>query len=388
VKLFSVIRKSFKEQIRSFWVFILTISMAPGFIFIYYLILESEKPNFELLILNQDKGLFIFEQSINYADLLLDEMEKIDTDSIGIPLSYSVAESRDEALTTLKNKKADALIVIPENFTVQIIQLMSKQNKSNLEIELVGDLTDFDYMITAVFTNEIISEYLYASAGTERLFQIKETPLGKSGSVNEFDLVVPGLLILALIMLMFSATISIIIEVEHKTILRLKLSKLGALNYLTGVSIVQIFVGLISIFLTLAVAFALGFTHTGSLGIFILIAVLTSISIIAFSLILAGITKSANEVLTFGNFPLLLFMFFSGAAFPISGKTLFTFMGYSFTIQGLMSPTHAIAALKKVMIYDMSFLDIIPEVLILLLITILYFVLGVWIFNKRHMKVV
>ena len=201
-------------------------------------------------------------------------------------------------------------------------------------------------------------------------------------------MMVPGLLILALIMLMFSATISIITEVENKTILRLKLSKLGSFNFLTGITVVQIFVGFISIFLTLFTASALGFEYKGSFWLFIFISVLTSISIIAFSLILAGVTKSANEVLTFGNFPLLLFMFFSGAAFPVSGKELFLFMGYSVNIQGLMSPTHAVAALKKVFIYNMGFTDILPEILMLLIITVIYFLIGLWIFNRRQMKVI
>jgi hypothetical protein len=76
----------------------------------------------------------------------------------------------------------------------------------------------------------------------------------------------------------------------------------------------------------------------------LLIAVLASISIVAFSLILAAVTKTVNEVLIVGNFPLFLFMFFTGAAFPMKGNELFNVAGYAITIQGLMSPTHAINA--------------------------------------------
>jgi len=153
------------------------------------------------------------------------------------------------------------------------------------------------------------------------------------------------------------------------------------------VSVVQIIVGLVSILLTLAVALSMGFDHSGSLGMLIFIALLTSISIIAFSLILAAVTKTVNEVLIVGNFPLFLFMFFTGAAFPIEGKSLFTIAGYSISLQGLMSPTHAISALKKVMIMEMSFSDIVPELISITLLTILYFTIGVWAFKRRHMRV-
>jgi ABC-2 type transport system permease protein len=188
-------------------------------------------------------------------------------------------------------------------------------------------------------------------------------------------------------MLMFSATIAIVTEVEHKTIIRLKLSKLTAIEYLSGVSAVQVLIGIISVLLTLLVAVMLGFDFSGSIALLIFIAVLTSISMIAFSLIVAALTKSVNEVLVVGNFPLFLFMFFTGAAFPIKGTALFSLAGYPITLQGLMSPTHAISALNKVLIMRMGLKDILPEMVALTAITIIYFAVGVWAFRRRHMKV-
>jgi len=170
--------------------------------------------------------------------------------------------------------------------------------------------------------------------------------------------------------------------------LRLKLSKLRAWEYLSGVGIVQIIVGVIAIFLTLIVAVAMGFDLQGSIITLILIAILTSISIVAFSLIIAALTKTANEILIVGNFPLFLFMFFTGAAFPMKAKALFHVAGYPVSFQGLMSPTHAISALNKIMIMNMELRDIIPEIIALIVITIFYFVVGIWAFQKRHMKVV
>ena len=108
---------------------------------------------------------------------------------------------------------------------------------------------------------------------------------------------------------------------------------------------------------------------------------------IAFSLIIAALTKTANEVLIVGNFPLFLFMFFTGAAFPIKGKELFSLAGYPITIHGLMSPTHAVTALNKVLIMSMGLKDILPEMTALIILTLLYFVMGIWAFKYRHMKI-
>ena len=64
-------------------------------------------------------------------------------------------------------------------------------------------------------------------------------------------------------MILLPASISIINEVENKTMLRLKLSKLKALEYLTGIGVVQLIIGIISIALALLVAVGLGFEYAG-----------------------------------------------------------------------------------------------------------------------------
>ena len=387
MKLLSVINKCTREQIRNFWILILTVSMAPFFVFIYYLIIESSRPHFDLLILNQDKGIQTMGASINYGDLLLKSAEEFENDTTEIPLSIKKSDNKQAALKRLRTQKSDALVIIPENFS-EVIHYPDLVNDTiNAEVEFIGDLTNISYMVSAIWANEIFNQYMQELTQENKPIKVKETSLGYSGSINDFDLVVPGILILSIIMLMFSATVAIVTEVEHKTIIRLKLSKIGVFEFLSWVSIVQIVVGLVSILLTGIIAHLLGFDFRGSFGGLLLIATLTSVSIIAFSLILAAITKTVSEVLIVGNFPLFLFMFFTGAAFPLDAKELFTIAGYSVTLPGLMSPSHAIIALRKILILDMGLKDVVPEIIAVILLTIIYFLIGIWAFKARHMKV-
>ncbi len=388
MKLTSVIRKSIKEQWRHFWILVLTVTMAPFFVYVYYLIIESSKPSYDLLVLNQDKGIRHLSEDINYGNLLIEGIKKMREEHPGIPLTVKRAEGKASAVNRVKNKKADALVIIPGNFSQGIHSLKTPGEKPGVDIEFIGDLTNLNYMVSAIWANEFIDDYISGATGKTRPIKIKETALGVSGNVDDFQLVIPGLMILSIIMLMLSSAIAMVTEVENKTLIRLKLSKLTALEYLSGVGFVQLLVGILSILLTMVVAYSLGFEFPGaSIGIIILVAVLTSISIIAFSLILAAVTRTANEILIVGNFPLFLFMFFTGAAFPMKGKALFTIAGYPISIQGFMSPTHAIDALKKVLIMDMGLKDVLPEIAALIVITVIYFVIGVWAFNRRHMKV-
>ena len=389
MKLISVIKKSLKEQLRNFWILVLTVSMAPFFVFVYYLITEASKPHYDILVVDLDEGVELLPGEVNYGKMLVQAARSIEEkDSVSIPLKIKIAENRTDAIQRIKNKKADVLIIIPKDFSSSIHSLTTTEENVSIDIEFIGDLTNVNYMIGAIWANELLNDLIFEATQKTKLVKISETSLGVSGRIDDFNLCVPGLLILSVIMLMFSATIAIVTEVENKTMLRLKLSKISPFEFLTGVSFVQVLVGVISIFLTLIVAVWLGFNYTGSIGILIFIAILTSISIIAFSLVLAAFTKTVNEVLIVGNFPLFLFMFFTGAAFPIKGEELFSVLGYSISLQGLMSPTHAISALNKVLILNMSFKDIIPEIIILVFLTIIYFVIGLLIFQHRHMKVV
>lgn len=384
MKIISIIRKSLLEQVRSYWVLFLTVSMGPFFIIVYYLIIETWTPHYELSVVNNDKGVQLEDQQINEGDLLFQFLSNELPDTFEIPFSVKKEESVDVAIDKLKQGKSDALLVIPENFSKRL----SGSSDTSLisQVSFFGDLTNTNYLITAVWANEMFNSYLDFVTQKPRLIEVKEIAIGSSGNIDDFDLIVPGILIVSIIMLMFTASIAFVTEVESKTIIRLKLSEMTGFQYLTGVSVIQLIVGVISLLLTLLVAIALGFDYSAPILLIILISLLTSLSIIAFSLIIAAFTKTANEVLVVGNFPLFLFMFFTGAAFPLEGKTLFTLGGYSVSIQGLMSPTHAISALNKILITNLELRDIIPELIALLILTIFYFAVGLFFFQRRHLR--
>ncbi len=386
MKIISIISKSLKEQLRSYWVLLLSLSMGPFFIFVYFLITESSQSQYKVIIVNNDEGMLQNGQSLNHGNYLTTYLKNTKSDTFSIPFSVIEATDKISGIESVKNKKADALIIINDDFSQKIENRKQNDSLAVPEIEFIGDLTNTNYLISAVWANEIINEYARLATHNNRIIGIKETALGTSALMTSFDMIVPGILIVSLIMLMFTASIAFVSEIENKTIMRLKLSKLTAFEFLGGISVVQLMVGIISVLLTLLTAKALEFHYTGSVLIMIVIAGLTSLSIISFSLIIAAITKSANEVLVVGNFPMFLFMFFTGAAFPLNSEALFTLAGYPINIQGLMTPTHAISALNKTLIMNMDVTSIIPEIISIIFLTLVYFLIGGYIFKQRHLK--
>jgi ABC-2 type transport system permease protein len=386
MKLLSIIIRSLKEQWRSYWILLLTLSMGPFFMFVYYLILESSKPHYDISIINNDKGYMSESKYFNKGEEYILFFSSNVKDSVNIPFSIKKTKSRNEAIEAIKNKKSDACVIIPEDFSKRLMDNSNYDSSGPAEIQFFGDLTSVNYLLSALWANETLNSFIIKTTSSGNFIRISETGIGTSSNISDFDLIVPGILIVSIIMLMFTATIAFVSEVENKTILRLKLSLITSFEFITGITVVQSVVGIISILLTLITAAVLGFEFHGSAAVFLLIAVLTSLSIIAFSLIIAAVTKTANEVLVVGNFPLFLFMFFTGAAFPFRSEGLFTLFGYPVSLQGLMSPTHAISALNKTLIMQMGFADIIPEIITLAILTIMYFLIGMVLFKRNHME--
>ncbi len=147
---------------------------------------------------------------------------------------------------------------------------------------------------------------------------------GTAKAASTFDQMVPGLLVLALMMLMFTTAASVIREKDKGTITRLLMSHMGAFDFLASISLAQILIGIAAVGLTFLTAIALGYHSHGSLVAVLVICVLCTLSIIAISLIVAAFLRSIFDLMTIGNFPFFVLMFFSGGMFPLPDLQVLT----------------------------------------------------------------
>jgi ABC-2 type transport system permease protein len=378
--------KSIREQIRDYWILLLTISLAPFFVFIYYLMVEAETPEFNIILVNQDEGTTHLGQPVNLGDSLINYVQKESMDQETSILHYAEQDKRLTGVSLLQEGEADVMVVIPGNLSLQLLSPVNDDSPRPV-LELVGDVTDMQYIIAAVWSEELINQFIREASGISLPIEWKETTLGFSGQRTTFELYVPGMMILAVIMMIFSASAAIVREPEAKTLERLKVSNLTALEFLGGISLIQVIIAIISLLLTMLVAVSMGYTLLpGTFWFIMLVAFLTSLSMIAFSLIVAAICRSIKDVAIIGTFPLFILMFFTGAAFPISGGRLFTLAGITFHVNDILSPTWAVDALNKVLIKGQEIRQTIPDLTMILVLTMAYFIIGVWAFRHRHMR--
>ena len=378
--------KSIREQIRDYWILLLTISLAPFFVFMYYLMVDTETPEFNIILVNQDEGTFFMGQPVNLGDSLISYMQLVSLDQETSMFHYAEQDERMAGINLLQEGEADVMVVIPRKLSLKLLN-PGYVDPTETVLELAGDVTDMQYIIGAVWSEEMINQFIREASGISLPIGWKETTLGYSGQRTTFELYVPGMMILAIIMMIFSASAAIVRESEAKTLERLKISNLSALEFLGGISLIQVIIAIISLLLTMFVAVCLGYTLLpGTFWFIILVAFLTSLSMIAFSLIVAAICRSIKDVAIIGTFPLFILMFFTGAAFPISGGKLFTLAGITFHINDILSPTWAVDALNKVLIKGQEMRETIPDLTMILVLTLAYFIIGVWAFRRRHMR--
>jgi ABC-2 type transport system permease protein len=90
--------------------------------------------------------------------------------------------------------------------------------------------------------------------------------------------------------------------------------------------------------------------------------------------------------MTIGCFPFFIMMFFSGGMFPIPTISLFALGERSINVNDILPTTHSITAFGKILNRGAGLGDVTYEVGAIIVLTVLYFAVGIWLFTRRHMR--
>lgn len=372
MKLMASVIKSLKENLRNWKILVMTLLFAPFFLILMKLFYGGSAAVYKVGILNYDKGTSSIELTNtlkNYKGQAGSKMFKLTTIS-----------SSNELNSKIKEKELDIGISIPADYSQK---LLNKASNNPSTITFYGSTSNYNYTIAAVIADDIIKKQGLKAVKATLPANVSETFVEKTQALNAFDSYVPGLLSLSVLMILFTASASIVNENDKKTIIRLKLSKLGAFNFLTGQCIVQAIVSVAATILSYCTALVLGYKSSGGFGVILIVAIISSLSMVAISLLVASFLNTIFDVLTIGCFPFFIMMFFSGCMFPLPKVNLLTIGSHTFGITDVLPLTHTVNAFNKILnngagIYDVGF-----DIFMIALLTIIYFILGLVLYNKR-----
>jgi ABC-2 type transport system permease protein len=387
MRLWLVFLKSLREQVRNIWVLLLTLAFAPVFVYAYWLFFpESGSTTYQVLVINEDVGVQIDGASYNAGQEAIEALQQVAYENGSPMLNIKQTSNRADIEPILRDRQATAYIIFPPDFSRVLLKARESDDPVAAELVFGGDLTNPYYALAAILATSAVDAYVQTASQRPSLLQYTEAPLGGSGTRTEFEIYVPGILIFAIMMLVFTAAMTVAREVEEGTLKRLAITRLTSFELLGGISLVLVLIGLAAELLAFFTALSLGFQSHGPLWVAILVGALTSLSIIGVGLIVAAFSNTVAQAFVIANFPLGLFMFFSGAIFPINTVPLFEIGGRTIGLYDLLPPRHAVLALNKVMTLGAGFVDVLYEISWLAILSLAYFAMGVWIFKRRHMR--
>ncbi len=388
MRLASLFKKTMIENLRDWKVLILTLTFAPFFVVLMYFYFgEAATTPHRVIVVNHDEGATTADgDAFNGGQALIVEME-----NASYPEGRSVLEVRRErdieiAQQRLKNKSVDLVVEIPPQFSRILQDHKQGRRPPAAVVTTYGDPANAKYIMAAVWSDMITYEYSGVVTGATNPVELQAHTVSGVESLNDFELYVPGLLALALMMLMFTAAASLIKEKDKGTIIRLRISNMTTFEWLTAVSLTQIILGMLALALTLVTAVALGYETSGSLAALTAVGLLSSLAIMAVGLVVAASLRTIFDLMTIGSFPFFILMFFSGGMFPLPQLRLFTVAGRAVNANDLLPTTHSISALGKILNFGAGLGDVLFELAAIAVLTLLFFAGGTWLFTKRHMQ--
>ena len=379
MKALAIFNKTLREASRDRLIVVLTLAFAPFFVLLFWLAIPAATPSYRVGLIDGDQGVVLADGTRLDAGKDLAGAIRAMLDGNGRPVLDVVPVSgREEGLALLERREVTALVELPADFSTAIAAARSGGSAGvATTLRITGDLTSPSYAVAAMLAGAALDQTVQQATGHPSPVRVSEEPLGGSASRTEFELYVPGIIVFAVILLLFYAAMAVARDVEARTLRRMQLTRMTSFDYLAGTSAVLVIIALVGVALTFGLATLLGFTSRGPLWVAFLVTGATAVSVIGVGLMVAAFSKTVAQAFVIANFPLGVLMFFSGSMFPMPKLTMFTLAGHSIGPFEMLPPTHAVAALNKVFTLGAGLGDVAFELGAVLLLSAVYFGIGV-----------
>ncbi len=375
MKTLSLFKRNLILQWRDYWSLLITISLGPFFVIIYWMISVGFPSYYNVLIVNLDKG--------KYGDLFIQNSSSDERTKETVHIQK--IESVEQGKSILKKRDADVLLVIPENFSSEIETAISKLD-TRPEVFFYGEESNTRYLVGVITSFSIVDSFIKLQTKAKDPWTMKEFFIDEEKvKRTDFELSIPGIFILSIIMLLFSAGMIIVRDIEDHTMNRLKLTKMNIYDYAIAITLTQVLVGAVSVLLTLGLAEVLGFRMVGSFSSILIVFCITFIGIIGIAFIIVSFCRNSSVFVIVGQFPLFILIFFTGAMIPIPRNPIFYVLDHGVCWNDFLPATLAVTSLNRIFNDGLSISEILTPVILLALISLFYFLIGITLFKKRHL---
>lgn len=421
MKFISVAIKDFKELIRDRRGLFMILLFPMFFMIIFgFAFGDMGKSNetHKLAVINLDEGskMPLSNEEVNFGDNLTEILSDSEYEDSDDKLFNVTKTSESSANKLIQLKEADAMIIIPKNFSQIIVDKMedsitaqrtgttssnNNSNKDTLKLIIRGDSTSMGFGVSQAVLIKIIGEYQNnlvaniqsqvsgSSAEPLKLFEGDVESVSGTESFSQFDFLAPGMMLFAILLLATTVAASLTREVEKGTLARLRISKMRSFDMLFGALIPWSAVAAIQVLILLIVALIMGFKWQGGLNSIVLamfIGVIGGIGSIALGMIIASFAKNDTQAFNLGIMMVVPTSFVVGAFFQLPQVIIGEIMGRSFQVYDILPWTHILNALKSVLIYGNGWSAITYDIAWSVLLTAIIFIIGLGMFSKFRLS--
>jgi ABC-2 type transport system permease protein len=423
MKFISVAIKDFKELIRDrrglFMILLFPLFFMVIFGFAFEGMGESNEPH-NLAVVNLDEGaeMPLTNENVNFGDNLTKILIDSEYEDSDVKLFKVIETSETSADQLIQLKEADAILIIPKDFSQSIVDSMKASitaqatgtpipseylDNDTLKIVIRGDASSMGFGVSQAMLVKILGEYQDAlvsniqnptsgtsSAGSLKLFEGDVESVAGTESFSQFDFLAPGMMVFAILLLSTTVAASLTREVDKGTLARLKLSKMRSFDMLFGALIPWSIVAALQVLILLITAIIMGFNWQGGVNSILLamiIGVIGGIGSIALGMIIASFAKNDQQASNLGMLISVPTAFLVGAFFPLPQVVIGEFMGRTFEVYDLLPWTHILDALRMVLIHGKGWSDITYDIGWSIFLSAIIFTIGVVLFSKLRLSV-
>jgi ABC-2 type transport system permease protein len=336
----------------------------------------------KVIIVNQDRG----PSGAQFVEAV--RAQELDGEPV---FTVSVTTDRRTAETAVWERKATLLIIIPPGFSQTLQSERAAEGAASPAlVQVLGEPASDNFVFAGSLLSAVADQFGHGqravSAGQQFTQNVALTYefLPGTGTLSDLQIGIPGCIVFGITFgVLIAATIAVRVRASG-ALQRLRLTRVRAGELLIGIALANMALALIQLPITYGAAVALGFKSSGAIWLMLSIGALLSLSATGLGLITACFARNDGEVAGLGSAVVLPLVFLSGALFSMPPLPLTTIGGVVVELVDFMPTTHAVEALRRVMIYGDGPQAIGYELLGLMALSGLYLAFGIFLY--RHLQ--
>jgi ABC-2 type transport system permease protein len=383
---FKIGLKFIKEILRSRLFIIIAVALPAIMIIFMGIAFGGAAPSVEsynLLVINDDIGYTNATTTYEFGEALMNTLGNITypaeegQDPMNIFYVFDYPEYNQSLEDWLINEEHEVhlTLIIPSNFSEIIFNF-----DNDVTLTVVGDPIKGTYQSALSAFTTVYNEFVDASrlslGDTTGESKIVQNFLGITDT-SVFDLMVPGLVIIGIVLNIVFVSSTFAEEYEFKTLEKLQLTPTRAIHLIGGMALAQLLVALVQIIVLFALSLAFGYNAVGSFVLAGFITWIMSLSMLGIGMMIAAFAKTSTMASSIGSvvaIPLYMITFFP--VWGIAQVPMFQVGGNTFGVFDLIPTNIANNAITDILIYGQTFSEITFEFVSLIIMTVIYLAIG------------